>query len=73
MKILVMVTPNSRVEEVTRETDRYLVKVKEPPREGKANQSVIRLLASHFRVSQNYVRILKGQTSKIKIVEIQGK
>jgi uncharacterized protein (TIGR00251 family) len=73
MKILVIVTPNSRVEEVTREADRFLVKVKEPPREGKANQSVIRLLASHFRVSQNYVRVLKGQTSKIKIVEIQGK
>jgi uncharacterized protein (TIGR00251 family) len=73
MKILVVVTPNAREEEVTRETDRYQVKVKEPPREGRANDSVIRLLAAHFRVPKNYVRILKGQTSKIKVVEIQGK
>jgi uncharacterized protein (TIGR00251 family) len=73
MKILVVVTPNSREEEVVRQTDRYLVKVKEPPREGRANDSVIRLLAAHFRAPKGSVRILKGQTSKIKVVEVQGR
>ena len=73
MKILVNVVPNARVEGVTKEEDRFMVRVKEPPREGRANKAVIRLLASHFRVPQHYVKILKGQASKYKIIEILGK
>jgi hypothetical protein len=70
MKIQVKVKPNSRTEEVSREGDRLIVKVKEPPREGKANQAVIRLLAEHFGVPKSQVRILSGFKSKNKVVEV---
>ena len=50
MIIQVKVKPNSRTEEVSQESDSFTVKVKEPPREGKANQAVIRLLAQHLGV-----------------------
>jgi len=70
MKIQVKVKPNSRTEDVSREGDRLIVKVKEPPREGKANQAVIRLLAEHFGVPKSQVRILSGFKSKNKVVEV---
>jgi uncharacterized protein (TIGR00251 family) len=70
MKIHVKVKPNSRTEEVSREGDSFIVKVKEPPKEGKANQAVIKLLAEHFGVPQSQVRILSGFRSRNKIIEV---
>ena len=70
MKIQVQVKPNSRTEEVSHKGDSFTVKVKEPPREGKANQAVIKLLAEHFGVSQSRVRILSGFKSRNKVIEV---
>jgi len=71
MKIHVKVKPNSRTEEVSQENDFFLVKVKEPPKEGKANKAVIKLLANHFGVSRSQVRIVSGLKSKVKVIEIE--
>lgn len=70
MKIQIKVKPNSKTEEVGQEGDNFIVKVKEPPREGRANQAVIKLLAKHFSVPQGQVRILSGFRSKSKVIEI---
>jgi uncharacterized protein (TIGR00251 family) len=70
MKIQVKVKPNSRTEEVSQGGDSFIIKVKEPPKEGKANQAVIKLLAKHFGVPQSRVRILSGFRSKNKVIEI---
>jgi len=70
MKIQVKVKPNSRTEKVSQEGNSLIVKVKEPPKEGKANQAVIKLLAEHFSVSQSQIRILSGFRSRNKIVEV---
>jgi uncharacterized protein (TIGR00251 family) len=70
MKIQVKVKPNSRTEELSQERDSFIIKVKEPPKEGKANQAVIKLLAAHFGVSQNQVRILSGFRSRNKLIEV---
>jgi uncharacterized protein (TIGR00251 family) len=70
MKIQVKVKPNSRTEEISREGDSFIVKVKEPPKEGKANQAVIKLLAEHFGVPQSQVRILSGFRSRNKVIEV---
>ncbi len=71
MKIQVRVKPNSKTEEINQEGDKFVVKVKEPPKEGKANQAVIKLLAKHFGVSQSQVRILSGFKSKSKVIELE--
>jgi uncharacterized protein (TIGR00251 family) len=70
MKIQVKVKPNSRTEEIRQEGDSFIIKVKEPPKEGKANQAVIKLLAVHFSVPQSQVRILSGFRNKNKVVEV---
>ena len=70
MKISVKVKPNSRLEEVTQDKDGYLVKVKDPPKEGKANRSLVRLLAEYFKVPISSVKIISGLKSRNKTVEI---
>ena len=70
MKIQVKVKPNSKTDEVSREGDSFIVKVREPPKEGKANQAVIKLLAEHFGVPQSQVRILSGFRSRNKVIQV---
>ena len=70
MKIQVKVKPGSKTEELSREGYSFIVKVKEPPKEGKANQAVIKLLAEHFGVPQSQVRILSGFRSSNKVIEV---
>jgi len=70
MKIQVKVKPNSKTEELGREGDSFILKVKEPAREGKANQAVIKLLAEHFSIPKSQVRILSGFKSRNKVIEV---
>ena len=70
MKIQVKVKPNSKTEELSREGDIFIVKVKDPPKEGKANQAVTKLLAEHLGVPQSQVRILSGFRSRDKVIEV---
>jgi uncharacterized protein (TIGR00251 family) len=70
MKISVKVFPNSKTEEVVKEGDRFLVRVKEPAKEGKANRAVVRLLAEHFGVSQGSIIIVSGFKNRNKVVNI---
>jgi len=64
------VKPSSRTERVSQEGDSFIVKVKEPPKEGKANEAVIKLLAEHFGVPKSQVRILSGLRSRNKVIDV---
>jgi len=70
VKIKVRVTPNSKTSEVITEGDMFLVRVKEPAKEGRANRAVIKLLADYFGVSQRQIAISIGFASRNKVVEI---
>ena len=70
MKIRVKVIPNSKIDEVVKEGDRFLVRVKEPAKEDKANRAVIKLLAACFKVPQRQVVISSGFGSRNKVIEV---
>ena len=70
MKIQVKVKPGSKNEEVTQKGDTLIVTTKEPPKEGRANRQVIKLLAKHFKVPQNQVKFISGFKQRDKVVEI---
>ncbi len=71
MKINIKAKPNSRQEKVEKiGENNFTVFVKEPPRQGMANQAIVKALAEYFGVPPSRVRIISGQTSKNKIVEI---
>ncbi|MDH5684136.1 MAG: DUF167 domain-containing protein [candidate division WOR-3 bacterium] len=71
MKIIIKVKPNSRAEKIEKTANGYLVYVKEPPIENKANQAVIKLLADYFKIPKSQISILSGLKSKQKIVELK--
>jgi len=48
------------------------IAVKAPAIDGKANKALITLLAKWFSVRQSKVIILRGESSRIKQVSIQG-
>jgi uncharacterized protein len=73
MKISIKVKPNPResgVEEAG--SGQFLVKVKAPPKEGRANQEVIESLARHFGVPKSRVTIAVGLRSSRKVVNVEG-
>jgi len=70
-KIFVKVKAGAKSESVRKIGENcYVVSVKEPPVEGKANAAVTKLLAEHFDKSVSQVRITSGRTAKNKIVEV---
>lgn len=64
--------PKSKAQEVSQEEDSFVVKVNEPPRDGRANQAVLKSLAENLGVSQSQDRILSGLNSRNRTVEIAG-
>ena len=71
MRISVRVKPGSKKEEVKElAPDRLEVKVSAPPEKGSANERVIELLAEHYGVRRSAVKILRGHSSREKIIEI---
>ncbi|RLB77478.1 MAG: hypothetical protein DRH24_16160, partial [Deltaproteobacteria bacterium] len=55
---------------VTREGNEFKVYVHEPANDGRANKAVCKLLAEYFKVAKSKVNIIKGQTSRNKVIEI---
>ena len=46
------------------------VKLTAPPVDGEAKKKLIELLSKEFGVAKSKVRIVRGETSKMKVVEI---
>ncbi len=71
MIISLRVKTNARKNEVRQLTDEsFEVSVTAPPVDGKANEKVIELLAEYFDVPKRSVEIIRGLSSKQKIVHI---
>ena len=71
MKIRVKVKPNSKCQKVEQsEEGTWIVRVKSPPIDGKANQELIKLLAKNFKVPQKQITIKAGLSAKSKLIEI---
>jgi uncharacterized protein YggU (UPF0235/DUF167 family) len=46
------------------------VHVRERAVDGAANEAVVRVLAGHFGVAKSRVEIVRGHTSRVKVVEV---
>lgn len=70
-RISVTVKPNARSAAITRlSATEYRVTVREPAHEGSANEGLIDLLARHFVVPRSKIAIVRGHTSRRKIIEL---
>ena len=73
VRLSVKVVPGASRSKVAGLFDRALrVAVTAPPEGGRANAEVIELLAKSFGVKRAAVRILRGHTQRLKIVQIAG-
>ncbi len=70
MRLTVRVKTKSKQPSVAVEGKTAMVAVHETPTDGRANAAVIKALAKHFHVAPSCIRILRGATSRIKIVEV---
>ena len=67
----VLVKPNSKAESVEIIDDStIIVRTHKPAHDGEANADVIKILSKHFHTAKSNINIVKGQTSKHKLIEI---
>lgn len=70
MKIELKVFPSSGREEFIKTDKGIKAYIKAAPEEGKANSALIALIAKSYKVKKSEVKIIKGKTSRNKVVEI---
>jgi len=71
LRISVKIKPNSKVASVEKTGEReFSVRVKSPPKEGKANIELIGILSRHFGIPKKRVTIIRGEGSRIKLIDI---
>ena len=72
--IEVKVEPRSSKRQITGIMDGTILKVKltAPPVDGSANEQLIELIAEVTGVKKSWIRIVRGLSSKRKLVEITG-
>ena len=79
MKIAVKVTPNAKQDHVKEaginaHGNRLLkIKTVATPEDGKANVAVIKIVSEYFKVKRGDVKILSGETARLKILEVNVK
>lgn len=74
MKIFIKAKPNAKQEKVEKiDETHFIVSVKEPPKQGRANEAIIKALAEYFDFSRSQICLVRGFTSKEKVFEIINK
>lgn len=53
-------------------SDHIKIKLHSPPVDGEANKELIELLSELFNVKKSSIKIIKGKSSKDKLIEIEG-
>lgn len=72
MILTVKINPNSQSSGITTILSDGTIKlnIKSPPEKGKANTEIIKLLAKHYNIDSEKIKILSGKTSKLKKIKI---
>lgn len=72
MILNIHVTPKASRNLVKEENGRLKVYLTQSPQDGLANAALIELLAKHFNTKKYLIKIIRGQKSRDKIVEIDA-
>lgn len=71
MKLGVRVQPHSMRDEMVKQGDEWVVRVKAMAVDGKANEAVIEVVAKYFKVNKSKVKIVSGLTGRNKIIDVR--
>ena len=73
MILEVKITPNASKNEILRwEENRLVIKIQGIPEKGKVNENLISFLARTLGIAKAQIKIVAGQTSRLKKLNIQG-
>lgn len=73
MRIVVRVKPgSSKGPLIEEDAEGLVVFVREKAIDGGANEAVVKLIAEHYSTAKSRVRVVRGHTSRIKQIEIDG-
>lgn len=71
MRISARVKPGSKVEAVEKTGEgEYIIRVKAPAKEGRANEAVIEALSEYFDIAKSRITITHGAGGRVKMIDI---
>ena len=71
MRLSVRVIPRASREEIVKgQNGMWKVYLHASPERGKANERLLELMAEKFSVSKNKVKIIRGETARLKLLEV---
>ncbi|MBU2539864.1 DUF167 domain-containing protein [Patescibacteria group bacterium] len=71
MKIFVKVKPKAKQEKIEKVDDaHFIIWVKEPPENGKANMAVMKVITEYFNIGWSDILLISGASSRNKVFEI---
>jgi uncharacterized protein len=73
MKIIVKTKPGAKQDKIEKVDEaNYIVYIKEPPIDGRANAALVKLLAEYFDISPSLIEIISGYMARVKVIEINN-
>lgn len=71
MRIYLKVKPSQRFSSIERKEEEWIVRLAAPAIDGQANSELVRFIAQSLNIPKSSVQLVKGQTSRLKCLEIQ--
>ena len=72
MLLYLKIKPNQRFDQIEGSEENWIVRVKAPAMDGKANEQLINYLSDILDLPKSKIRLKKGQTNRIKCLEIDA-
>ncbi len=71
MRLIIKVIPKAKLNKIVQlDNNNYKIYTTSPPDKGKANQSIIKMLAKELNIPKSNLEIIKGNKNKNKIIKI---
>ncbi len=70
--IQVKVVPNAKKNEIREESEKLKVYLTASPVKGKANKLLVKVLTKHFNIRKSDIKIIKGEKSRNKVIEVSN-
>jgi uncharacterized protein len=70
MRHSIRVIPKAKQNKVVVEKDRLKVYLTSPAIEGRANEALIQILADYLKVRKSEIRIIRGEKSRDKLIQV---
>jgi len=73
LRYSIRVIPRAKQNKVVAEQDRLKVYLTAPAIEGRANEALIEILADYLKIRKSEIRIIRGEKSRDKVIEVGKK